>query len=456
MKVQSEITAERPAYVRPHTVAIYGMGYVGLTLAYAFADAGIPVVGIDSNESILDKLRRGEAPFFEKGLDALVHSVARSNPLRFATGAGQIDADIHVVSVGTPVRNKTPDLTALRTVSAELAGILKPGDTVILRSTVQVGTTRGIVLPILELSGLKGGRDFHLAFAPERTAEGKAIEELGVLPQVVGGIDQASVDVVARLFSRITKTIVEQPSLEAAELIKLMNNTFRDLVFSFANETALICDALNIDAFSLIEAANRGYPRNPIPLPSPGVAGSCLTKDPYLYSHPLANGQYEPVLGHASRSINERGPEYVIRKLEQFCAITGRSLADLKIMLVGLAFKGVPETSDFRDSAALEVLKRLPKPENLRVKDFVVKDAAILGHGYAPVADVEKEMAEVDAVLVMNNHAGHRTIDVLRGLTAARKPVLFFDGWHQFHQHRETMEGIAGVYYATMGYMTAR
>jgi UDP-N-acetyl-D-mannosaminuronic acid dehydrogenase len=317
---------------------------------------------------------------------------------------------------------------------------------------VPVGTTRNVVLPLLEAGGLAAGRDFHLAFAPERTAAGRALEELKLLPQIVGGFDQASLQIAGRVFSEITNTIVEVTSLEAAELVKLMNNTFRDLVFSFANEAAYLCDAFNLDAFRLIQAANEGYPRNPIPLPSPGVSGFCLSKDPHLYSHPVADVAFRPTLGEASRAINRQGALYVLSKLRRFCAEAGLNLEDMRILLLGLAFKGMPETSDYRNSVSVELLKSLPRADRIMVKDFVVAPSEIAALGYAPVDDVLDAARSADAILVMNNHYSNNKFNVVQALRNAGRPIFFFDGWHMFDQHE--IEALGGVTYATMGYMT--
>jgi UDP-N-acetyl-D-mannosaminuronic acid dehydrogenase len=437
--------------IEDKTVAIYGMGFVGLTLACTFANAGLSVVGVDTNEAVLAKLRKNQPTFYEKGLESLLLSLADSNPLKLTSKAGEFDADIHVISVGTPVgKDKLPDMGMIRTIAETISGVLKRGDLVVLRSTVPVGTTRKEVLPVLESRGLKCGRDFFLAFAPERTAEGNALEELRNLPQIVGGYNAASVEMAARVFGEITNTIVEVGSLEAAEMVKLMNNTFRDLVFSFANEVASLCDGFNIDAFRLIQAANEGYPRNPIPLPSPGVAGLCLSKDPYLYSHPQGGTSLRPTLGLASRAINSQGATYVLSKLDAFTRRHGLDAAKIKILVVGLAFKGMPETSDYRDSVALEMIQSLDKG-NLAIKDFVVTDADIEALGYTPAGDLAQAAKGADAILVMNNHYMNNKFNVVQALQGRKGPVLLFDGWHLFN--RRELEGI-GVTYATMGYMS--
>lgn len=442
--------------IEEKTIAVYGLGFVGLTLATTFANVGMSVIGVDLNRDLIEKLQRGIAPFYEKGLDSLLSSLATKNTIQYTTSPSEFLADIHLVSVGSPVDSEgKPNLQSITLVSKMIATVLKRQDMVIFRSTLPIGTMRSIVLPILESSGLKGGVDFGFAFAPERTIEGKALEELRSLPQIIGGIDKASTNQAAAIFGQITRTIVEVESLEAAELVKLVNNTFRDLVFSFANEVASICDGYNINAFSLIHAANEGYPRDRIPLPSPGVGGICLSKDPYLYTHPINEPEIKPILGVASRKINRAGPDYILGKITQFCEQTGTDIDALSTLLIGIAFKGMPETSDTRGSVALDLLDKLPCRERLLVKDFVVPKADIEALGVTVVtSELDEVLADVNVVIVMNNHYRNNKFNVIQALSRNPRPVLFFDGWNMFDQRE--IESLDHVYYATMGYMTQR
>jgi UDP-N-acetyl-D-mannosaminuronic acid dehydrogenase len=336
-----------------------------------------------------------------------------------------------------------------------IAAQLKAGDLVVFRSTVPVGTIRQVALPLLEKSGLSCGHDFYLAFAPERTVEGNALAELRLLPQIVGGYDPASAQMAARLFRYVTSTIIEVGSLEEAEMVKLINNTFRDLVFAFANETAQLCESMNVNAFDLIRAANEGYPRDRIPLPSPGVGGICLSKDPHLYSQPLFATERPPVLGKASRQINAQGAVQVLRKMETFANRTGKPLSALRLLLIGLAFKGMPETSDTRGSVALDLLRLLPAGMPIAVKDFVVADEDIAQLGYiAERRELEQAIKDADLVLVMNNHYRNNKFNVVQALRTRQDLTLFFDGWNQFDQRE--IEALPNICYATLGYMTPK
>ena len=438
-------------------VAVYGMGFVGLTLASVLANAGLMVVGADTNPEVINKLRGGVPTFFENGLESLLGSLAQSNPIHFTDDIEGIrDADIHIVCVGTPVDvNTNPDFSYITQASQAIARKLKKNDLVVFRSTLPVGSTRHLIIPILEKSGLTAGADFFVSFAPERTVEGNALKELRVLPQIVGGYDKTSSELTAKLFSKITNAIIEVESLEAAEMVKLLNNTYRDLVFSFANEVSSICDGLNINAFRLIEAANEGYPRNPIPAPSPGVGGICLAKDPYLYTYSVSNKHgYRPILGVASRSINSLGHMNVLEKIKKFCDKTGKNISQLKVLLVGLSFKGIPETSDIRESIATKLVKALPNTANIYVKDFVVGAEEVNTLGCQVVDNIMDGFVGTDVVLVMNNHPLNSRFNVADAFKSMNKPFLFFDGWNMFNQQQ--IESFPDAYYATLGYLSER
>ncbi len=320
-----------------------------------------------------------------------------------------------------------------------------------LRSTVPTGTTRQIVIPRLEqLSSLSAGEHFNVAFAPERTIEGRAMQELRTLPQVIGGYTPACLRNAAQFWARLTSSVVQVASLEAAELVKLANNTFRDLSFAFANELALMADASNVDAFDLIRAANEGYPRNPIPLPSPGVGGYCLTKDPILFGCSPQGLRPDPTLGRAGRDVNERAALYPLTALKRFTERLGKPLSALSVLIIGVAFKGEPETSDLRGSTSLDVARALSgQVARLQGWDAVVTPEDIEDHGLEPVTGLDDAIRAADAVLILNNH--RLNIDS-EAWIQPRGKRLVFDGWNQLDAAE--IEKVPGLTYATMGYMT--
>jgi len=433
-------------------VAVFGLGYVGITLAVSLANRGHQVTGLDIRPELIEELKQGRPHVHEPGLRDMLKSTLTRQRIDFDTSLGGHRHDVYIIAVGTPLDAASrPNLGALNSVIAAIGSLLKRGDLVMLRSTVPTGTTRNIVIPQLEqLSGLEAGKHFHVAFAPERTIEGRAMQELRTLPQVVGGYSTGCTQKAAQFWSTLTRSVVQVASLEASELVKLANNTYRDLSFAFANELALLADASNVDAFDLILAANEGYPRNPIPQPSPGVGGYCLTKDPILYGSGLEGPLRDATLGRAGRQVNERAALYPVEMVERFARRFGRLSSELVVLIVGVAFKGEPETTDLRGSTSLDVANALKgKVARVLAWDAVVPTAELTASGLEPVESLEQALGRADVVLILNNH--RQNVSVLSWLQpgAAR---LIFDGWHQLDANE--IEKIPGLVYATMGYMT--
>jgi len=435
-------------------VAVYGLGFVGLTLAAVLASRGHVVTGIDTNAGVVSQLQDGLPHVHEPRLQDMMRLGFSTGTLSFRTDPDDRHSRVVIIAVGTPVDDQgAVSMVALEQVCQTVGSQLRRGDIVMLRSTVPVSTTRTLVIPLLEnISGLKAGKSFHVAFCPERTVEGKAIQELSSLPQIVGGATEVCVEKASAFWSAITDTIVRVDSLEAAELVKLINNSYRDLSFAFSNGLALLADNYNIDAARLISAANEGYPRNPIPSPSPGVGGYCLTKDPFLYAS--VNSE----LGHAElsqigRKINEAAGQYPVTVLETFAHSIQRKVESLRVLLVGMAFKGKPETNDLRGSASVSVARELlQRGCSVECFDAVVSEQELHNHGLNP-ARMDEALKNVDAILILNNHENNIPNKFLEGIGCGRA-VLLFDGWSLLERHE--VEKYSGVTYANLGYMTKR
>ena len=442
----------RRSEIKTREVCIVGLGYVGLTLAVSLADVGFKVVGVDKNKEIIQSLKRGEAHFHEVGLNALLNY--HINKSLFVTASlDSVDSDVYIICVDTPVdENHKPNMENFKDACISVSDVLKKEDLVIVRSTVPVGTSRNIALPILEKqSELTGGRDFYLASAPERTVAGKALEELRRLPQIVGGLDIVSSELTSNLFKKLTPTIINVDSLEAAELIKLVDNTFRDYIFAYSNELALICDRLNLDTVKVIRAANNGYARNRIPVPSPGVGGSCLTKDPYIFMDIAKKVGHEAKLAIIAREINEYMPQFIAEKIINFCSEYEKNISGIKLFIIGFAFKGEEETSDTRKSSTIDLIKHLKTfSNNLEIYGYdpVVSMEEIKRLGAKP-CDLETGFENADCVVIMNNHKSYANMDIYGLLSKMNKPALFFDGWHIFP--REVVTKVEGIVYEGLG-----
>ncbi len=331
-------------------IVVLGLGYVGLTFAAVLASKGLDVIGIDKESDLVELLNSGRVPIHEPLLPEILCEFLGNN-LRFRGVKEGLEGRssilirrYYVIAVGTPINQETGkvDLTYLEEAVAEVARHVQSGDVIVVRSTVPVGTTRHLVGSLLgSITGLELGTELHLIFAPERTVEGHAIEELQNLPQLICGISEKSTQIGISFFSQFCSRIVRTESLEACEFAKLMSNAYRDTMFNFANEMAFLSRRYGIEVTGLIEDANSGYPRNNIPMPSPGVGGPCLSKDSKLL---IGEHAHHPSVILSSRNFNDFFERHLLAE------INSRIDDSDVIALIGMAFKGVPQTSDTRHS----------------------------------------------------------------------------------------------------------
>jgi UDP-N-acetyl-D-mannosaminuronic acid dehydrogenase len=313
----------------------------------------------------------------------------------------------------------------------DIAANMQDGALVILRSTVKIGTTRDVVAPILTASGKK----YDIAMCPERTLEGKALQELRELPQIIGADDQAVADRAAAVFRKLTNSIVSVSGIETAEIMKLVSNTFRDVQFAFANEVARICDAFGVSAHEVISSGKLGYSRTNIPLPGL-VGGPCLEKDPHILMESARTRGISLEITAAGRLVNERQPtetvEFISREIERR-GLTG----PLKINILGMAFKGQPETSDLRGSMSIKVLDALRKAHpdaEIGLYDPVTPQEVLAGE--FPDAGTFSRFGDAvsgaSVVVIANNHPSLGTISP-RTISEFTIPGGFvFDYWNHF------------------------
>lgn len=412
--------------IQTYSVSIYGLGFVGLTLMAAVTARGFNCIGIDKSNTKISDLRNNKLPVLEDGLEELYLNLNLSEKI-YGADENKPVSNTKIICVGTDINaNFDVNYSPLKNVVDKIGSELKIGDLVILRSTVPVGCTRNIVIDGLQKnSGLIAGTDFFVSFCPERTVEGQAINEIFKLPQIIGGFSQACVDKAAKFFSEIAINNVLTDSLEAAEFIKLLNNSFRDLTFAFSNEIIFLADKFNLDATKLVKQANYNYPRNTIALPSPGVGGYCLTKDPYIYTKTQETKKMS--LSMMGRKINDRAQKYPLVKFKEHIKKYNLDAKILKIGVLGIAFKGIPETNDVRGSTGLNLaISLMEEFGNIFVHDPCVNFKTI-----------NKELTETSsdfifqnchAVFIMNNNprliGGEWEL-----LNNKEKDFFLFDGW---------------------------
>jgi UDP-N-acetyl-D-mannosaminuronic acid dehydrogenase len=429
-------------------VCVVGLGRVGLTLAATLAGVGFQVVGAEKDRDVVARLREGIPPFFERGLDAALNRCLGRN----LTVQDRIVEDgfgAYIICVGTPLDKASgrAHLEPLVAATEEVARALQPDALVIVRSTVPVGTTRGVVQPALR----RRQERFSLASCPERTIEGRALTELRQLPQVIGGIDQESVDRAVQLFSRVTATTVRVASPEAAEMTKLIDNSYRDMNFAFANEIALVAETLGLDGAEVIRSANLGYPRNNIPLPG-FVGGTCLSKDPHILIESAAAAGAGVRLAAVARSVNASLPDHMIDRLRTWLAAAGKRLEDSKVLIAGVAFKGQPDNDDVRDSPALALAYALTNGNGHGPRvyghDFVVPESEMRAYGIEPCS-LEDGFRGADAVIFANNHPAYAQLNIDHLASMMNRPGVIADAWHTFD--RRDLEALDGVFYGGLG-----
>jgi len=413
-------------------VCILGLGYVGLTLAVAMADMGFKIQGVEIRDDVLAGLNQGVAHFHEPGLHERLRRVIDSGKLNCSKHIPQDwQGSVFIITVGTPLNSEGRSrLDMIEAVSREVADRMRPGSLVIMRSTVKLGTIRKIVTPILVASG----KQFDLAFCPERTLEGKALVELRQLPQIVGGMTSQAAVRASQLFQFITPTVVRVSSVETAEMIKLIDNAQRDVAFAYANEVARACDAIGVSAVEVIQAGKLGYPRTNLPMPGP-VGGPCLEKDPYILAEGLRELGVELDITMAARRTNESQPAEIVSHLKRVVSDLNGFAAKPVVTLMGIAFKGQPATDDLRGTMARPVLRHLSEAfsgAEFRGYDAVVSQADTRGFGLEPVATLEQAFATSSLVVILNNHPTFSTMPINKLAIGMKRPGLIYDFWNCF------------------------
>ena len=418
---------------KENKIAVIGLGYVGLTLSLVLGDNGFVVSGIDNNNNTIKNLSNCISHVREPNIERLLSKSINKN--LFLKTTLDSSYSTYIISVGTPIENSNGvvnlNTSYLLSVLDSISRVIQSGNLIILRSTVPIGTCRDIVIPRIEKNtGMICGLDFFVSFAPERTEEGNALKELTSLPQVIGGFDEISTKKTKSIFEKITNNIVVLENLEEAEMVKLLNNSFRDYVFAFSNQVTRIANNYNLDIINVINSANFKYPRNPIPLPSPGVGGPCLTKDPYIFENSVKG--IDDLLFIKSREENKKMPKYVYDVTVSRLKSLGKNIKDSKIYCCGLAFKGNPKTGDLRNSTAIEITNLFSKQiVNTYGFDFEADRSEIsaLGIDFQEILD---GFNNCDVVLFLNNHSDFKELNINELSKKSKNKLLIIDCWNIF------------------------
>jgi len=374
------------------TVCMVGLGYIGLPTACKFAQSGLSVIGMDINLGILDKLNQGAIHIYEPGLQELVAEVLESGKLSIS--AEVVEADAFIIAVPTPFHeDKTADMRFVESASDSIVPHLRQGNLVILESTSPPLTTINIVAPILEKSGLKAGKDFHLAYSPERVLPGKILKELVDNARVIGGVDHASSEAGRDLYQYFVKGDIILTDATTAEMVKLMENTSRDINIAIANEFCRLADRFGVDIWEAISIANR-HPRVNILKPGIGVGGHCISVDPWFLVEAAPD---RSELIKTARRINDAQPEFVCEVIEE----TFGDLSQKRIAFLGLAFK--PNVDDLRESPAVELAHILMK----KCASLAACEPYKTETSWATIPinnNVEQLLKETDLIVLAVNH----------------------------------------------------
>ena len=337
---------------------VIGLGYVGLPLLIEFAKAGFDVLGFDVDQARVDAIGRGESYLEDVAADD-IRKVIAGGRLRTTTGFDELsNLDTVNICVPTPLRKtKDPDLSFIVAAVDEIARHLRPGQLIILESTTYPGTVEEVVKPKLEATGLLAGQDFFLAFSPERVDPGNVEWPTSRIPKVVGGIDEDSTRVATALYEQIIEKVVPVSSARVAEMVKLLENTFRAVNIGLANEFALMCRDLDVDVWEVIEAAET-KPFGFMPFyPGPGLGGHCVPIDPFYLSWKARQVGFESRFIELAGHINGGMPRHVVQQISDALNSQSKSINGSVVHLFGVAYK--PGVSDTRESPALDILKLL-------------------------------------------------------------------------------------------------
>ena len=427
-------------------VAVVGMGYVGLTLAVTLADLGFKVWGCEREPRVVEQLNQGQPQIFEPDVEEVLRAhIGRNLTVQASLPEGF--SGVVIICVSTPVGpDHNPDLGNLRAAAESVADCIGEGALVMVRSTVPVGTCRSMVLTALQA---KNGRA-HLASCPERTIQGRALRELRQLPQVVGGLDEISTQKAVAFWEGVTSSVVAVSSLEAAEMVKLINNSHTDLIYSYGNEVAMMAQHLNLDPMEVIGAANLDYPRPDLARPG-FVAGPCMTKDPYLLVSSLNGTGYVPRLVLGARKTNEELPEAVAKSFVQRLENHTGGVAGAKVLVCGFAYKGWPVTDDVRGTPTFPIVKELSRyPLQLYGHDYLVPQETISASGVEYVGDLRQGFEGARGVLFVNEHPDYRRLEISELAATMEPPALLYDCWRIFDSR--TLESVPGVRYGGIGY----
>jgi UDP-N-acetyl-D-glucosamine dehydrogenase len=388
------------------TLGVIGLGYVGLPLAVEAARAGIRVLGFDVKASVAEIINQGRS-HIQDLTDADVAEHVQAGRLEATTDMTRLsECDAISICVPTPLsKTRDPDVSFILSASEAVAEALQPGQLIVLESTTYPGTTREVLLPKLEETGMKAGEDFYLCFSPERVDPGNETWVTKNTPKVIGGITQACRDVGVAFYSRFIDTPVPVSSAEAAELTKILENTFRAVNIGLVNEVALIADRLGVDVWEVIDAAATkpfGFMKF---TPGPGLGGHCIPVDPHYLSWKMRTLNYKTRFIELASEINSEMPIFVMGKIREGLNHLGKAVNGSRVLVLGVAYK--PDIDDVRESPALDIIHLLEADgADVSYHDPYVARLEEDGEAWESVPLTDEILSGMDAAVIVTDHAG--------------------------------------------------
>jgi UDP-N-acetyl-D-glucosamine dehydrogenase len=403
---------------RTAKVAVIGQGYVGLPLSMAFSKAGFVVIGLEADAEKVAVLNSGES--YIPDIPSAQVREAQTHGYRATSDVSALhEADAILITVPTPyTKTKQPDMTYVQQAARAVSSQLRKGQLIVLESTTYPGTTEELLLPELESRGMKAGVDFEVAYSPERIEPGNKHFGLHNTPKVVGGLTPRSSELACALYAAIVEKVVPVSSPAAAEMTKLLENTYRHVNIALANEMARLCDRLKINVWEVIEAAGtKPFGFSPF-VPGPGVGGHCIPIDPYYLVWKAQENETVARLVELAGQINEGVPDWVVERVGDLLNDRGRSLRNSRILLVGISYK--KDIPDMRESPSLKILEKLhQKGAILSYHDPYVPSLP-WHYGALQSSPLTAEtLSQVDCVVLLTDHT-----NLDRELLANRSPII--------------------------------
>lgn len=389
-------------------IAVVGLGYVGLPLAVEQAKNGFEVIGIDINVSRINMLKEGQS-YIQDVSDKDLENLVSSGKLKVGFDFSLLKiVDLVVICVPTPLNEmRQPDLSYIRSAVSEAANYIKRGQLISLESTTYPGTTKEVVLPILESDGLKVGLDFFLAFSPERVDPGNKEYNTSNIPKVVGGVTLLCTNVAMTFYQQSLSSVVTVSSPEVAELTKIFENTYRAVNIALVNEFMLLCDRMGLDIWEVLDAAATKPFGIQVFYPGPGVGGHCIPIDPFYLSWKARAYGFQPRFIELASELNNQVSDYVIQKIITVLNEHGKCLKGVKILILGVAYKR--DIDDVRESPALKIIKQLQdKKALIQYHDPYVRKISLSARGdyLNCIKLTEENIAQADLVLIITDHSG--------------------------------------------------